>query len=180
MEGNSVLPQESLTAINLLSDLLNCQPSHFSIAGVKDKKAVTTQLMSVRGVDASRCVCVCVSLRVCVCVYTHLCTCRLDLVNASPKAKGLLEVGNYQYAGAEVSLGEHSGNHFKIVIRDVLAREGGAESLDRVVAMAMTSVKEGGFINYFGPQRFGGGLSSARIALAMLKEQHVRVGVWGL
>ena len=114
-------------------------------------------------------------MQVCICACFCVCTCRLDSVNTSPEAEGLLEVGDYQYAGAEVCLGEHSGNHFKIVIRDVLAQEGGAESLDGVVSTAMTSVKEGGFINYFGPQRFGGGLSSARIALAMLKEQHVRV-----
>ena len=90
MRGNGVLPQESLAAINLLSDLLNCQPSHFSVAGVKDKKAVTTQVMSVRGVDARRCVCVCVGVGegcVCVCVWmrsvdARRCMCRCAYVHA--------------------------------------------------------------------------------------------------
>lgn len=47
-------PQETLAAIDLLSSALECQASQFSFAGVKDKKAVTTQTMTVRDVTADR------------------------------------------------------------------------------------------------------------------------------
>ena len=70
--------------------------------------------------------------------------------------------------------GDHSGNHFNIVVRDVTVD-------DDVVAMAVRGVAERGFVNYFGPQRFGGGTTSARVALAMCRGEHVsgRVcGVW--
>ena len=42
--------QETLEAIQRLSACLNIQPSAFSYAGIKDKKAITTQYMVVRGV----------------------------------------------------------------------------------------------------------------------------------
>ena len=42
--------QETLEAIQRLSACLNIQPSAFSYAGIKDKKATTTQYMVVRGV----------------------------------------------------------------------------------------------------------------------------------
>ena len=42
--------QETLEVIQRLSACLNIQPSAFSYAGIKDKKATTTQYMVVRGV----------------------------------------------------------------------------------------------------------------------------------
>ena len=42
--------QETLEAIQRLSACLNIQPSAFSYAGIKDKKAITTQYMVVRDV----------------------------------------------------------------------------------------------------------------------------------
>lgn len=44
------LIKETLEAIHRLSMCLNVQPSAFSYAGIKDKKAVTKQSMVVRGV----------------------------------------------------------------------------------------------------------------------------------
>ncbi len=83
---------------------------------------------------------------------------------------GFLETGDYAYCHASIQTGDHSGNHFTIVVRDVTVD-------DEVVAMAVRGVGERGFVNYFGPQRFGGGTSSARVALAMLRGEHVSVCV---
>ena len=44
-------PKETLEAVHRLSTCLNIQPSAFSYAGIKDKKAVTKQYMVVRGVS---------------------------------------------------------------------------------------------------------------------------------
>ena len=43
--------QETLEAIQRLSTCLDVQPSAFSYAGIKDKKAVTTQHVVVRGIS---------------------------------------------------------------------------------------------------------------------------------
>ena len=42
--------KETLEAIHRLSSCLNVQPSAFSYAGIKDKKAITKQYMVVKGV----------------------------------------------------------------------------------------------------------------------------------
>ena len=44
-------PKETLEAVHRLSTCLNIQPSAFSYAGIKDKKAFTKQYMVVRGVS---------------------------------------------------------------------------------------------------------------------------------
>ncbi len=93
-------------------------------------------------------------------------SCRLSAANNHPDVAGCLETGDYAYCHAPIQTGDHSGNHFTIVVRDVTVD-------DEVVAMAVRGVGERGFVNYFGPQRFGGGTSSARVALAMLRGEHV-------
>ncbi len=91
---------------------------------------------------------------------------RLCAANNHPDLIGCLETGNYQYCQAPIKTGDHHGNHFKITIREV-------KGDDDNVAMAMKSASERGFVNYFGPQRFGGGRTSAAVALAMLKTDYV-------
>jgi TruD family tRNA pseudouridine synthase len=48
-----------------------------------------------------------------------------------------------------IKLGDLSGNRFKIVIREL------SEQNDQIINEAVESLKENGFINYFGLQRFG-------------------------
>ncbi|XP_055011844.1 pseudouridylate synthase 7 homolog, partial [Boleophthalmus pectinirostris] len=59
-----------------------------------------------------------------------------------------LKLGNFSYKNQPLKLGELKGNHFTIVIRNITGS-------DDQVNQAMTSLKETGFINYFGMQRFG-------------------------
>ena len=60
-----------------------------------------------------------------------------------------LEVGSFSYDKTEIKLGDLDGNRFELVIRNV--ERVTREALETV----MNSVKERGFINYFGTQRFG-------------------------
>lgn len=46
--------QESLEALQRLSEVLDCSMSCFATSGIKDKRAVTTQLVTVRGITADR------------------------------------------------------------------------------------------------------------------------------
>ncbi|KAM4619370.1 LOW QUALITY PROTEIN: pseudouridylate synthase 7 homolog [Polymixia lowei] len=58
------------------------------------------------------------------------------------------KLGNFCYKNHPLKLGELQGNHFTVVIRNISGTE-------EQVQQAMTSLKETGFINYYGMQRFG-------------------------
>ena len=92
-----------------------------------------------------------------------------------------LSIGNFQSVHRHIHLGEHGGNHFKIRIRNFGPREplDPQLSLEVVVGECVKSLEEKGFVNYFGPQRFGyhptpRGIMSQCIGLAMLQGNHVR------
>lgn len=57
-------------------------------------------------------------------------------------------VGNFKYVTEPLKLGMLNGNHFKIALRNISAN-------DDVIDAAMTSLRDKGFINYYGLQRFG-------------------------
>uniref|UniRef100_A0A8C2FR27 Pseudouridylate synthase 7 homolog n=1 Tax=Cyprinus carpio TaxID=7962 RepID=A0A8C2FR27_CYPCA len=59
-----------------------------------------------------------------------------------------LKLGNFSYKKWPLKLGELQGNHFTVVLRNI------SGSLEQV-EQAMTSLRETGFINYYGMQRFG-------------------------
>uniref|UniRef100_A0A667YMS6 Pseudouridine synthase 7 n=1 Tax=Myripristis murdjan TaxID=586833 RepID=A0A667YMS6_9TELE len=58
------------------------------------------------------------------------------------------KLGNFCYKNHPLKLGELQGNHFTVVIRNISGTQ-------EQVQQAMTSLKETGFINYYGMQRFG-------------------------
>ncbi|CDQ75881.1 unnamed protein product [Oncorhynchus mykiss] len=58
------------------------------------------------------------------------------------------KLGNFCYKKHPLKLGELRGNHFTVVIRNITGT-------DDQVQQAMTSLRETGFINYYGMQRFG-------------------------
>uniref|UniRef100_A0A671PUE8 Pseudouridylate synthase 7 homolog n=1 Tax=Sinocyclocheilus anshuiensis TaxID=1608454 RepID=A0A671PUE8_9TELE len=59
-----------------------------------------------------------------------------------------LKLGNFSYKKHPLKLGELQGNHFTVVLRNI---SGSQEQVEQ----AMTSLRETGFINYYGMQRFG-------------------------
>uniref|UniRef100_A0A671YUJ3 Pseudouridylate synthase 7 homolog n=1 Tax=Sparus aurata TaxID=8175 RepID=A0A671YUJ3_SPAAU len=59
-----------------------------------------------------------------------------------------LKVGNFCYKNHPLKLGELQGNHFTVVIRNI-------SGTDEQVHKALTSLRQTGFINYYGMQRFG-------------------------
>lgn len=59
-----------------------------------------------------------------------------------------LKLGNFCYKNHPLKLGELQGNHFTVVIRNI-------SGTDEQVHQAMTSLRQTGFINYYGMQRFG-------------------------
>jgi tRNA pseudouridine13 synthase len=129
-----------------LSDALGVSRERVSWAGTKDKRAVTTQLFTVRGVDAG------------------------DL----PEIRGA-EIGALGRAGRRLSFGDLAGNAFEIRVADAVddAPERVAAAVRDLRAFAgdgddagdsgdLSAADEGlpieatvGVPNYFGQQRFG-------------------------
>ncbi|MEJ1272514.1 pseudouridylate synthase 7 [Cricetulus griseus] len=58
------------------------------------------------------------------------------------------KLGNFSYQKNPLKLGELQGNHFTVVLRNITGT-------NEQVQQAMQSLKETGFINYYGMQRFG-------------------------
>eukprot|EP01127_Copromyxa_protea_P007970 TRINITY_DN1812_c0_g3_i1.p1 TRINITY_DN1812_c0_g3~~TRINITY_DN1812_c0_g3_i1.p1 ORF type:complete len:726 (+),score=254.94 TRINITY_DN1812_c0_g3_i1:197-2179(+) len=74
------------------------------------------------------------------------------LIDASQRLWGL-KTGDYGYTTEALKLGDLKGNHFTIVLRYV-------DSDEETLIKACESIKQNGFINYYGTQRFGTGTIS--------------------
>jgi tRNA pseudouridine13 synthase len=134
-----------------LAKIIGCRPNHFSIAGTKDKRAITYQRVTGKNISMKQ----------------------LADVNCP-----LYEVGSFEYVDRPLSLGDLMGNHFRLLVRGV-ARigEGDGRSLNDLIEGSMSSLKSNGFINYFGSQRTGqispkyhNSLIFPQIGLALLRD----------
>lgn len=77
-----------------------------------------------------------------------------------------VHVGNFTFASDTLKLGSLRGNQFRIALRQVDADE---ETIDASLA----SLKEAGFVNYYGLQRFGNcvAIPTHRVGLALVRGQ---------
>ncbi len=108
--------------------------SDVGYAGMKDRHAVTTQWFSVRRPAGDKAD-----------------WSKLDL----PGVRVVLE-GRHQ---RKLRRGAHTGNHFRIAMRDLVETGAGVEE-------RLSSIRDAGVPNYFGEQRFGRGGSNLDLALA--------------
>ena len=162
--------QENLVVLCKMSQLLDCRPSQFSVSGTKDKIAVTTQEVTIKGVTAHRSG-KCLNHM----TVTRLsrdyddCMCRLAKVREALSQHDI-EIGNFEYVKAPLLLGGHSGNHFQMLLRSLQPKgEGQWADLEGVVTSSLEAVGQRGFVNYFGLQRVGRRLSMPRIGLHILR-----------
>ncbi|XP_018414985.1 PREDICTED: pseudouridylate synthase 7 homolog-like protein [Nanorana parkeri] len=142
---------ETLEAISYLSSVLGVLPSDFSYAGIKDKKAITYQSMVVKKVTPER----------------------MQKIESSLGKRGI-KIQNVRPAKCHIHLGQLSGNHFTLIVRNIRNHSGDpSENLHHRIEEAVHSVKERGFLNYYGPQRFGKGqnMQSQEVGLTLLKEE---------
>jgi len=129
---------ETFEACSQLANKVRTQVKFFSFAGTKDKRGRTVQRISVSMVEAKS-------------------------IFGAARCIRNLEVGNFSYKDKEIKLGDHKGNHFELVIRNVTK---GADVTDPILRY----FQENGFINYFGMQRFGTmAISTHEIGQALLK-----------
>ncbi|KAG2225854.1 hypothetical protein INT45_007098 [Circinella minor] len=132
---------ESSKAINLIGKYANLKTSRIGTAGTKDARAVTVQTMTSPKARVQQ------------------------LILAEDKLKQHnIYIGDYDYVPNGLTLGDLKGNRFTIILRDV---SGATE--DQMIE-SMESLRERGFINYFGMQRFGTGtIMTHEVGRAILK-----------
>ncbi|KAG0134720.1 pseudouridine synthase [Tuber indicum] len=118
----------------------------FSFAGNKDKRAVTVSWFSAYKVRAER----------------------LAQLNQGEGGLRGCHLGNFCYKDTGLGLGDLCGNEFVITLRECVSSDT-SKGLGEVVGTAMQRVKETGFINYFGLQRFGShGVRTWEVGVEML------------
>eukprot|EP00889_Picochlorum_renovo_P006938 jgi/Picre1/33968/NNA_001445.t1 len=87
------------TALNRISRMLYISPKVLSVAGSKDKRAITSQWITAYQVHPDR------------------------LVNVTKALSPQLEFGNFEYCAQTLGLGDLSGNVFEIVLRGISSTE---------------------------------------------------------
>ncbi|ANB12520.1 pseudouridine synthase PUS7 [Sugiyamaella lignohabitans] len=120
--------KETMEVANLISKFLRIPPKSITYAGTKDRRGVTVQRACVSKISVER-------------------------VNGLNKALRGIKLGSFKYESGHLRLGDLKGNEFYITLREVEAL--GTESIEDIVTKSLTSLRDNGFINYFGMQRFG-------------------------
>lgn len=112
-----------MDTLNQLAMYLRIKSDMFNYAGTKDRRARTTQWVSLKKINPS------------------------DILSAGKSVRGAY-VGNFKFCEDPLKLGMLSGNRFRIALRSVTGS-------DEEIEQAMTTLRDNGFINYYGLQRFG-------------------------
>ncbi|KAF3309709.1 hypothetical protein TWF173_010689 [Orbilia oligospora] len=134
--------KDTMECLNLLGKFLRTSPKSFSFAGTKDRRAVTVQRVSVHKLKADK----------------------IEAINK--KLKGL-KAGDFEYKNYGLDLGDLTGNEFTISLRDCVFPEG--SDMTKVIQESVSSLREKGYINYYGLQRFGTfSISTHEIGKSML------------
>lgn len=134
--------KDTMEAINALAEVLRVPSSAFTYAGTKDKRAVTTQLVQVRGISEAR-------------------LARANIIlSRQDRRFRTTAVGNFEILGSDTSrslnLGDLLGNRFTLALRDLDVRN---EEDEKNIKFAVDGIRMHGFVNYYGLQRFGTGVS---------------------
>ena len=147
-------------AISSVASMLRMDQKLFGRGGLKDKRAVTAQFVTVPHVEPERLV----QLR-------------------KGLTKMLVRLGNFEYAKDQITSGDLKGNRFEIVLRgvtmpatlggDANGASGGAEANADMVRKAVERTRANGFINYYGLQRFGTGVVPTHVT-----GEHLLRGQW--
>lgn len=130
---------DTMDALNQISRVLRLKPSIFNYAGTKDRRAKTTQWISVKKLSPK------------------------NIMNSARAVRGVF-VGNFKFEKEPLKLGKLDGNRFTIALRNISAS-------NDVIEKAMVSLRDNGFINYYGLQRFGtiAAIPTYEIGLALLQ-----------
>jgi len=137
---------------------VNQRKVRIGYAGMKDKRGVTTQFCTLYRQEPQ--------------VLTGINKGGRGGGNTNKGQVGILRVGNFEYVSKELSLGCLEGNRFDVVLRNV---DVSTDEKDRIpetkkcLEAAALALRQRGFINYFGMQRFGKYYDTHKVGLCILK-----------
>ncbi|KAI7874417.1 tRNA pseudouridine synthase D [Lichtheimia hyalospora FSU 10163] len=133
---------ENAKAVSWIAQYANVKEAKIGYAGTKDARAVTVQAMTIQKARVK-----------------NLLQVREEL------NKRNIYIGDFDYVPNRLTLGDLKGNRFSIVLRDVSGIS------EQEIVRSIESLKENGFINYFGMQRFGtGAIMTHEIGYQILKK----------
>jgi tRNA pseudouridine13 synthase len=132
--------RDTMSTASLLTKWLNCRNKVIGYAGTKDRRAVTTQRCSAWKIHPQR----------------------LAALNKIGNPMGIY-LGDFVYSKGPVKLGDLLGNRFTITLREVPTTV-----TEEEIHQSMAALRERGFINYYGMQRFGTSLVSTHSIGALL------------
>ena len=134
---------DSMSAAHHIAKSLASKVDSVQFAGTKDKRAVTTQKITMYRRKPSD-------------------LAKLNRFNLPPYVR----VGDFEYVHEPLKLGALAGNNFGIIMRDI-----DASSED--IKGACKAIEKSGFINFYGLQRFGsGGTKSHHCGLALFRRDY--------
>ena len=141
--------RETMEIASMIAKFLRVPGKAVRYAGTKDRRGVTCQ---------------------------HFCIHKGKVARVNSLAKGLngAILGLFVYNDRGLGLGDLQGNEFHIAIRDVKTHgpDSGPDALAAVVLRSFESLREKGFINYFGLQRFGTfSISTHVLGIHLLKDE---------
>ncbi|KAI1457596.1 pseudouridine synthase [Annulohypoxylon moriforme] len=145
--------RDTIEAINQIARFLNLKPSYFGTAGTKDRRAVTSQRVSIRRRNPQ------------------------SMISLNSKLYGV-KIGDFTFEKNPIHLGQHSGNEFVIVLKNChfngtenMTFEQKLDVANTTVTSALEQVNRNGFINYYGTQRFGTHrIGTQEIGMMILKQ----------
>ncbi|PLB44590.1 pseudouridine synthase TruD/Pus7 [Aspergillus steynii IBT 23096] len=129
--------KDTMEVISFISRQLRMNPKSFQFAGTKDRRGVTVQRACAHRVQAER--------------LTKLNACLRNAV-----------IGDFEYRQQGLELGDLNGNEFVVTLRecdipglDLENRETAVAKASDLVGSALWNLRERGYFNYYGLQRFG-------------------------
>lgn len=143
--------RDTMDVIHNISKLIRTPNKSISFAGTKDRRGVTCQRVSIHRGKVLR-------------------------VNAlNNMRKSNFKLGAFAYEDEPLKLGDLKGNEFTITLRDVKLsgahEQSGEVDIREIINQSFASLKEKGFINYFGLQRFGSfSVATHKFGIALLHE----------
>jgi tRNA pseudouridine13 synthase len=139
---------DTMSALRNLATKMCISQRRLSISGTKDKRGVTLQRVSCRHLEAEK----------------------VAAVNGQSWGRNAVVLaGDFTFETFGLSLGKLEGNQFTIVVRDVDP----AAMNESALAQFHSVLAKYGFLNYFGPQRFGTtSISTAEVGKCLLARDY--------
>ncbi|GAX27746.1 tRNA pseudouridine13 synthase [Fistulifera solaris] len=129
-------------------------------AGNKDKRGVTSQFVTAPAHTPLSVLCKCNG-------YNNK---SQGGGNTKLSGTSVLRVGNFQFVEKDLRLGSLRGNRFEVALRNIVAKDGSTEKPPKdVLESAVDAIRNNGFINYFGMQRFGKYYDTHLIGIEIIK-----------